>query len=277
MWFLAFMDQIALFFKCQPCSEYVLTTNIQCPNGHQVCQSCYENLSHCPTCHQRVAPSTRIPILLTANVSPILNVGDSFDLLLPSLLRVAPALHPCSADEMVYTDLPPNLSNNPMNSDTSMQKNNCLADQLLMVNSCEVEETLSRLMMLASISPVSNTSVSNITTNETAPPPEIISSSTPLSNIGKGVANAQSSQQEIDRFSDFWLSRKDNKQQDKIERILFANIYFQVYCLFHLVIKTVDSLGGKLKIIKSDKLIKCMDKKETAKDMQKIYNHSRPG
>lgn len=149
------MDQIGLFFKCQSCLDYELTSNIQCPNGHQVCQTCFENLSHCPTCHQRVAPSTRIPFLLTTGVDPILNVGDSYDLLLPSLLRVAPALHPCTADEMIFTgkqqsDL--NL-NDLMNTDTSMQRNNSIADQLLMANNCEVEETLSRLMMLASMSP----------------------------------------------------------------------------------------------------------------------------
>lgn len=151
------MDQIGLFFKCQSCSDYVLTSNIQCPNGHQVCHVCFENLSHCPTCHQRVALSTRIPFLLTANVDPILNVtGDSFDLLLPSLLRIAPALHPCTPDEMIFTgSKATNLHLNLMNNDSNniMQKNNNLADQLLMANHCgEVEETLSRLMMLASMS-----------------------------------------------------------------------------------------------------------------------------
>lgn len=166
------MDQIALFFNCQSCSDYVLTNNIQCPNGHQVCQACYENLSHCPTCHQRIAPSTRIPFLLSLNVDPILNANnDAFDSLLPSLLRIAPALHPCGTDEMIYTGKQPDLTMNSMNNDvTIMQQNNNLADQLLMANSSEVEETLSRLMMLASVSPGPNilTSSSN---NEPVPPP----------------------------------------------------------------------------------------------------------
>lgn len=161
------MDQISLFFKCQSCQQYVLTTNIQCPNGHQVCQACSENLSDCPTCHQRVAPSTRIPFLLTSGVEPILGVSESFDLLLPTLLRLAPALHPCDADEMIFagqgasdarsTDL---LQKN----DSGMQRNNSIADQLLMAdNSCEVEETLSRLMLLASMSSprLQNTSTPN--------------------------------------------------------------------------------------------------------------------
>lgn len=153
------MDQIGLFFKCQSCLDYVLTSNIQCPNGHQVCQSCYENLSHCPTCHQRVAPSSRIPFLLTNSVDPILNVSESFDLLLPSLLRIAPAFHPCTADEMIFMGKQPsdlNL-NDLMDNDTSMQRNNSIANQLLMADNCEVEETLSRLMMLASMSPAQPT------------------------------------------------------------------------------------------------------------------------
>lgn len=201
------MDQIGLFFKCQSCSDYVLTSNIQCPNGHQVCNGCFENLSHCQTCHQRVAPSTRIPFLLTTNVDPILDVGDSFDLLLPSLLRIAPALHPCSADEMIFSGKPPDLSNNSLNNDSSMQKNNSLADQLLMANSCEVEETLSRLMMLASMSPPAtiNASTSN-STNEPVPPPGLVSSSTPLSTVNQqtGKANKQQQQQQVDELVYLW-------------------------------------------------------------------------
>lgn len=204
------MDQIGLFFKCQSCSDYVLTNNIQCPNGHQVCQACFENLSHCPTCHQRVALSTRIPFLLTTNVDPILNVGDSFDLLLPSLLRIAPALHPCSADEMILTGKPPDLNLNLLNNDTSsMQQNNCLADQLLMANSCEVEETLSRLMMLASISPpgtTTNTATigSNNNDNEhPIPPPGLVSSSTPLSSASQSMGIIGTSQHQVDGFTNF--------------------------------------------------------------------------
>lgn len=176
------MDRIGLFFKCQSCSDYVLTSNIQCPNGHQVCHNCFENLSHCPTCHQRVAPSTRIPFLLTTNVDPILNVGDSFDLLLPSLLRIAPALHPCAADEMIFTGKQQNLNLNSLNNDSSMQKNNNIADQLLMANSGEVEETLSRLMMLASMSPGPNTSTPEPNKIESIPPPGLVGSSTPISS-----------------------------------------------------------------------------------------------
>lgn len=197
------MDQIGLFFKCQSCSDYVLTSNIQCPNGHQVCNGCFENLSHCQTCHQRVAPSTRIPFLLTTNVDPILNVGDSFDLLLPSLLRIAPALHPCSADEMIFTGKPPDLSNNPLNNDSSMQRNNSLADQLLMANSCEVEETLSRLMMLASMSPPAPSASTSKSTNEPVPPPGLVSSSTPLSTVNQQTGQANK-QQQVDELVYLW-------------------------------------------------------------------------
>lgn len=195
------MDQIGLFFKCQSCSDYVLTSNIQCPNGHQVCQSCFENLSHCPTCRQRVAPSTRIPFLLATNVDPILKVGDSFDLLLPSLLRIAPSLHPCAPDEMIYIGKQPDSIKNSMNNDTSMQINNSLADQLLMANSCEAEETLSRLMMLASISPGTDASVSSATT-ETPLQPPLVQSSTPLSTATQ-LINLVNNQQEVDGHTDF--------------------------------------------------------------------------
>lgn len=210
------MDQIGLFFKCQSCLDYVLTSNIQCPNGHQVCQICFENLSHCPTCHQRVAPSTRIPLLLTTRVDPLLDVSESFDLLLPSLLRIAPTLHPCTADEMIYTGKQPgdlNLSD-PMNNDTSMQRNNSIADQLLMANNCEVEETLSRLMMLASMSPGPTTTPmsSTTTTGEPIQPSNLVSSSTPLSTNSKNnssnasiisQAMATSTGQQVDGYPDF--------------------------------------------------------------------------
>lgn len=196
------MDQIGLFFKCQSCSDYVLSSNIQCPSGHQVCQVCFENLSHCPTCHQRIAASTRIPSLLQTIVDPILNVGDSFDLLLPSLLRIAPALHPCSADEMIFSGKLPDSTINSMNSDTSMQRNNSLADQLLMANSCEVEETLSKLMMLASMSPGPNTSTASLT-NEPVPPPGLVGSSTPLSNASQAIGISNNRQQQMDGYSDF--------------------------------------------------------------------------
>lgn len=211
------MDQIALFFKCQSCSDYVLTGNIQCPSGHQVCQACFENLSHCPTCNQRVAPSTRIPILLTANVDPILNVGDSFDLLLPSLLRIAPVLSPCGEDEMIFAGKTSNSSHACMmnsmlldNDSNSMQQNNSLADQLLMANNCEVEETLSRLMMLASMSPGpsqsvnqnNNNSNNNTNPNSTIPPPGLVSSSSSSNHISGlsqsrgGSINQQQQQQQ---------------------------------------------------------------------------------
>lgn len=196
------MDQIGLFFKCQSCSDYVLTSNIQCPSGHQVCQGCFLNLSHCPTCHQRVAHSTRIPNLLTTNVDPILNVGDSFDLLLPSLLRVAPALHPCAADEMIYANEIPETNTNLMTTESKMQTNNNLADQLLMANNCEVEETLSRLMMLASMSPGPSTTSSNSTSNVHAPPPGLVTTSTTLPATSQSLSLVNN-QQQVDGFTEF--------------------------------------------------------------------------
>lgn len=167
------MDQIGLFFKCQSCSDYVLTKNIHCPNDHQVCLECYGNLSHCPTCHQRVAPSTRLPYLLTHDVDPNLNVGEAYDILLPSLLRLAPALHPCASDEMIFTssneiesDVNIDLvrNNNPTSMMTTSDVNINNTNQsyqdigqeaariLRAVNDCGYEETISRLMRLANVS-----------------------------------------------------------------------------------------------------------------------------
>lgn len=195
------MEQIRLFFKCQSCSDYKLTRNIQCPSGHQVCHTCFENLSHCPTCQQRVAPSTRIPILLNTNVDPILNVGDSFDLLLPNLLRIAPALHPCVADEMIFTDRSSDSDLNSIKNEVAMQGTESLADQLLIANNCEVEDTLSRLMKLASMSPSCNSPAPS-STSESNSPPGLMSSSTPLSTSTPPIAMTNN-QQEVDRFSEF--------------------------------------------------------------------------
>lgn len=168
------VDRINLFFNCQSCQQYVLTSNIQCPNGHQVCHSCSENLSDCPTCHQRVAPSTRAPYLLMSGVKPILDVSESFDLLLPTLLRLAPALHPCDADEMIFTgDGAKDASDLLQKNDSSMQRNNTLANQLLIADtSCEVEETLSRLMLFASMSSRPSNSPLVSTTVTTSTPEE---------------------------------------------------------------------------------------------------------
>lgn len=197
------MDQLALFFKCQSCLDYVLTNNIQCPNGHQICHNCYENLSHCPTCQQRIAPSTRIPVLLSTNLDPILNVGESFDLLLPNLLRIAPALHPCSANEMIYMG---NQDVIPMNSVSNeancMQLNNNMADQLIMANSHEIEETLSRLIMLASMSsgPLNSTVKTN---KESGPPPGLVSSGPQLSATNSAIDLVGQQHQSMDKFDEF--------------------------------------------------------------------------
>lgn len=197
------MDQIALYFKCQSCLDYVLTSNIQCPNGHQVCHNCYENLSHCPTCQQRVATSTRIPVLLTNNVDPILNVGDSFDLLLPGLLRIAPALHPCSSNEMLYTGTQDNISiDNNSNEALCMQLNNNMADQLIMANSHEIEETLSRLMMLATMSPGPNNTVTKVN-KEPGPPPGLLNNSSQLSASSSTIDLVSQHHQNMDKFDEF--------------------------------------------------------------------------
>lgn len=97
------MDLVTLFFKCYGCSEYVLTNNYKCSNGHYICRLCFESLSNCPQCHRPLNLSSRLPQLISSN-EPVTDINSSFDTLLPNLLRLAPAIHPCSADEMVYID-----------------------------------------------------------------------------------------------------------------------------------------------------------------------------
>lgn len=97
------MDQVTLFFKCYGCSDYVLTDNFQCSDGHYICQSCFESLSNCPQCHKQLASSSRLPNLVLQD-KPVRDVNNSFDELLPTLMRLAPPLHPCGPDEMVYFD-----------------------------------------------------------------------------------------------------------------------------------------------------------------------------
>lgn len=95
------MDQVTLLFKCYGCSEYAITNNYQCSNGHYICRSCFESLSNCPQCHKPLEISYKLPNQISEN-EPIFDANNSFDTLLPSLMRLAPALHPCSANEMVY-------------------------------------------------------------------------------------------------------------------------------------------------------------------------------
>lgn len=97
------MDQVTLFFKCYGCSEYVLTNNLKCPDGHQICRPCFEILSSCPQCYEPFSKTTKLPYLIRHNES-ILDPNNAYDILLPSLMMLAPALHPCTEEEMVYFD-----------------------------------------------------------------------------------------------------------------------------------------------------------------------------
>lgn len=105
------MDQVTLLLKCYGCSEYVLTNNYQCSNGHYMCRVCFESLSNCPKCHKPLNLSARLPYLISGDDPSSVDINNSFDTLLPGLLRLAPALHPCTADEMVYFDVNNHMSN----------------------------------------------------------------------------------------------------------------------------------------------------------------------
>lgn len=151
------MDQVTLHFKCYGCSEYVLTNNYQCSGGHHICQSCFENLSNCPQCHRAFISSPKPPNQIRED-EPILDINNSFDTLLPNLLRLAPALHPCSAEEMVYS-----------------QENEETENPLLETESTDEKNSEAKLLMQKALT-------SSLTLVET---PVIIE------NLSKGVATAQ--------------------------------------------------------------------------------------
>lgn len=118
------MDQVTLLLKCYGCSDYVLTNNYQCSTGHYICQACFESLSNCPQCHKPLSLSSRQPYVIRQD-EPILDAGNSFDTLLPNLLRLAPPLHPCSAEEMVYFDIDlPQQETTTQNTNNTITTNN---------------------------------------------------------------------------------------------------------------------------------------------------------
>lgn len=46
----AMSADLASFFECPVCFDYVLPPILQCQSGHLVCSSCRSKLSCCPTC-----------------------------------------------------------------------------------------------------------------------------------------------------------------------------------------------------------------------------------
>lgn len=113
-----------------------------------------------------------------------------------------------------------NLTCNPMlDSDSSMQQNNSLADQLLMAtNNCEVEETLSRLMMLASMSPGPSQSITGSNNNSTVPPPGLVGSASNIVSCSNqspgGTLNQQQQQQQHQQSS------QQHQKQQQIENFV---------------------------------------------------------
>lgn len=148
------MDQVTLFFKCNGCSEYVLTNSYQCTSGHYICRACYESLSDCPQCHRPLKPSSRSPNLIREN-EPVLDINNSFDALLPSLLRIAPALHPCSADEMIFFDTNPTTTSQDLATAETI-----LTDELL--------ETVNKTTTTTSSSTTTTTATAATTTTSNA-------------------------------------------------------------------------------------------------------------
>lgn len=97
------MDQLNLFLKCYGCSEYVLTRGFECSDGHFICETCFENFSNCPQCHKPLSLSTKPPPIISNDDSANSDTTSIFDVLSLNIKRLAPALHPCTADELILT------------------------------------------------------------------------------------------------------------------------------------------------------------------------------
>lgn len=119
------MDQVAIFFKCDGCSKYVLTDGARCMGGHLICGICMKSLTNCPICRKRINTNPKInhiPNLIATN-EPITDPFGTFDSLLPNLMSVAPALHPCSQDELILMGMPSFILNS--SSTTPLNPLNC--------------------------------------------------------------------------------------------------------------------------------------------------------
>lgn len=126
------MDRVAFFFKCYSCLDYVLTHNNQCSNGHLICKFCFENLSNCPKCYRKINPLAmfnHIPNMIDQN-SFNWDPNNTFDALLPSPLRLAPALHPCSPDELIILSQSVVMTHKPPLSDQPCENTSSRVDSL---------------------------------------------------------------------------------------------------------------------------------------------------
>lgn len=131
------MDQVAIFFKCDGCSKYVLTDGSQCMGGHLICGICMKCLTNCPICRKRINTSPKInhiPNLIATN-EYITDPQGTFDTLIPNLMLIAPCLHPCSQDELILMGMPsksPKSSSatplNPLNSSQRSTETNVTSE-----------------------------------------------------------------------------------------------------------------------------------------------------
>lgn len=101
------MEQVDVFFKCYSCLRYVLTNGTQCLEGHLICDVCINNLSDCPVCRKKFVQFMKIDHIskLIDKEAPIIDPDGTFDTLIPNLMRLAPAFHPCSKDELIMMGL----------------------------------------------------------------------------------------------------------------------------------------------------------------------------
>lgn len=51
--------ELASYFECPVCFEYILPPILQCQNGHLVCKSCRQRLTICPTCRVQITSNIR--------------------------------------------------------------------------------------------------------------------------------------------------------------------------------------------------------------------------
>lgn len=242
------MDQVTLFFKCYGCSDYVLTNNYQCSNGHYICRQCFENLSNCPQCHKSLKPSSRLPNIIS-NDGLVLDINNSFDTLLPNLMRLVPAIHPCTADEMIYFD----TTNDILNLTTSKP---ILEDTMVMTSAATTTATNNSCPLLPSKIPY------ELKTEENSTCPE--QTKKELNETGSNTA-------------DLMIFSDNNDTNAKSETSLPASIPAALPDSIKIKIKQSSSEEGKSSQIKTDGTEKEDDKKnidEAIQLMQKALTTS---
>lgn len=216
------MDQVSLFFKCVGCSEYTLSSNYLCQDGHNICRSCFESLSNCPLCHQVVKISNRSPPLLLRESESLLETQSTFDTLLPSLLRLAPPLYSCTADEMVYLkpkkpiQVPLESIEPPLLIDIKPELSSSVLSSTEATTTNTSNDTKSDSLAQDSGDPTSTTS---------SPSPQLSLAATPSSSLSQQAQPLENNEEGVDSINNA-ASGDDNTSIDR-ERVNEAKALMQ--------------------------------------------------